>query len=163
MHVKEIITYTLIITTFLFVSGCAGQRIHKKGEPEKPFKKVLLKSTDIIEIRYVRTNIKTSASETLTLTKDQARIEREGGRAFEPQSMPITEEEFMELARMAVSISWKVNPKPYVINPDLKEEIILKTQDNEEKVVFEEQSTGRIKEFNIKIRKIRSNVYKYRK
>ena len=118
----------------VMLSGCAGQR-SRITRPVIQYTTISFNPGDVREIRYIRRHVQTQAAEVMTITHEQAVIERVGRRAFKPKVMQLEEGTFTALAERAVSFSWNVSPKR-VLNPVLQEEMVIKTQEKEEKVLF---------------------------
>lgn len=156
LNIIKICLYICFIACVIQLSGCAGNRVRVKGAQQQ-YITLSAVPHDVVEIHYIRRNVKTNAYEILTVTSGYARLERFGGRAFEPKKMQIADEMFTVLAEEAVSLQWNVSPKR-VVNPILEEELVLKTKDTEEHVLFEESLSGGFKEFYLKLFNIRQEM-----
>lgn len=156
---KVIVGIVCVVPLLMLLSGCAAKKAYKKPAVQT-HRKVILKPRDVIEIQYVRTNVQTHAYEVLTLTRTQARIERPGRKKpFEPKSSSFSKDRLLELAKKAVTFSWNINPVR-VRNRLLKEELVLKTQNKEERVMFEENMSSEFKILYAEVIAIRQKVLK---
>ncbi|MFH1380195.1 MAG: hypothetical protein ABII23_07960 [bacterium] len=149
--------FSLFIVLFIVqLSGCAGRGL-RKSDSVQTHTRITLEPVEIVEIQFLQRNTESKKSETLTLTPARAKVERAGGKKFEPIEISFSEEEFRELAHKTVSFSWEINP---IRTRRLWMEslLILKTVESQETVEFGENLSGELKEFFDRLVDIRRKV-----
>ena len=145
---------SFIILFFLSAMGLAGCAGSRASLSQVPVIQWTMSAQEVVEIRLVRTNAKTTASETLSLTPEKTILTRQG-KAFKPKQTDFEKDAFVRLVQMALDLEF---PEVGASDDLVQELVFLKATGESQKVLLGKVLSGKTQIFYQELMTVRQKL-----